>query len=280
VRKVKKEELPDGLVILHDKHSWRHGVGPLPFRPCGRLESPAGSGSCILHYMDARARPGFLAGVLRSSRMRALDAKLQAIAGDAVRMLSMVRESCQLARLALIDGEPGAAELCAENDVRIDALMAKLERSILAVIAREQPVAGNLRFLGATFRALADIERAGDYAVHVACTGAELAAEPPLKPYTDTRRILMVLDAMIEETIRAFLESDAEAARQALAMDDEIDELYEHVQRELLTHALERPETVAKAIKLMNVGRYLERLGDHLENVNEHTIFWLTGKRL
>src|SRR5690606_1906733 len=123
------------------------------------------------------------------------------------------------------DAEPGAAELCAENDVRIDALMEDLERVILTIIARRQPAARDLRFLGAVYRSLADIERAGDYAVHVARTGAELAAEPPLKKYIDTERILTVLDGMIEETIRALVESDVEAARHALSMDDEIDEL-------------------------------------------------------
>jgi phosphate transport system protein len=63
-------------------------------------------------------------------------------------------------------------------------------------------------------------------------------------------------------------------------MDDEIDDLYQQIQRELLTHMLENPKSITPAIKLLNVARYLERLGDHLENVNEHIIFWLTGERL
>ncbi|CAN5645670.1 phosphate signaling complex protein PhoU [soil metagenome] len=212
--------------------------------------------------------------------MNALEQKLQELSGAVVRMLSFVRESTYLARRALLDGDAEAALRCAENDRRIDALQAQLEQTILTIIARRQPAAGDLRFLGAMYRALADIERAGDYAEHVARTGAELAFETPLKKYLDLARIFDILTGMIEATIKALAESSAEDARAALAMDDEIDELYEQVQRELLTYMMEDPQTIGKATKLLNVGRYLERLGDHLENVNEHIIFWLTGERL
>lgn len=212
--------------------------------------------------------------------MNALDQSLQEIGAAVVRMLSLVRESTELARLALLDADVSAAERAAQNDRNIDELMEKLELDILTVIARRQPAARDLRFLGAMHRALADIERAGDYAEHVATTAAELAQHPPLKKYIDMARILEVLEAMIEATIKALSEADAEAAHKALAMDNEIDELYEQIQRELLTYMMEDPKKIGVATKLLNVGRYLERLGDHLENVNEHVIFWLTGKRV
>jgi phosphate transport system protein len=211
--------------------------------------------------------------------MHALDQNLHDIVADVVRMLSLVRESCRLAGRALLDGDVAAAAECARNDELIDALQAQLELTVLTVIARRQPAAGDLRFLGAVYRMLADIERAGDYAEHVAETGAELAGAPPIKKYVDLGRILVVLNEMIEGTIKALTESDVKAARHALAMDDEIDDLYQQIQRELLTHMLENPKSITPAIKLLNVARYLERLGDHLENVNEHIIFWLTGER-
>jgi phosphate transport system protein len=212
--------------------------------------------------------------------MNVLEQKLQEISGSVVRMLSYVRESSELAKQALLDGDGEAAARCIDNDARIDALQDELERDILTLIARRQPAAKDLRFLGAMHRALSDIERAGDYAEHVARTGAELAAAPPLKRYLDLSRMLDILAAMIEETIRALTEADAEAAKAALAMDNEIDDLYQQVQRELLTYMMEDPQTIGRATKLLNVGRYLERLGDHLENVNEHIIFWLTGERI
>lgn len=195
-------------------------------------------------------------------------------------MLSLTRESVDFAKRALIDAEVQAAERCIDNDKQIDHLQEELEQTILTIIARRQPAATDLRFLGAMHRALSDIERAGDYAEHVARTGAELAETPPIKKYTDIARIFEILDGMIEKTIEALAESSEAAARSVLVMDDEIDELYQQIQRELLTYMMENPKIISSATRLINVARYLERLGDHIENVNEHIVFWLTNERL
>lgn len=212
--------------------------------------------------------------------MNMLERDLQEIGTSAVRMLSMVREGLTFARRGLIDADVEAADRAIAGDAAVDALQHQLEQQILTTIARRQPAAKDLRFLGAMLQSLADIERAGDYAVHVARAGAELAAAPPLKKYLDMKRILVVLDEMLEATMRAMVEGDAEAARSALAMDDEIDDLYDQIQRELLTYMMSDPETINPATRLLMVTRYLERCGDHVENVNEHVIFWLSGKRI
>jgi phosphate transport system protein len=212
--------------------------------------------------------------------MNALDQDLQEINASVVRMLSLVREETELAKRALIDADVQAAETCIKNDDAVDELMTRLEQRILVVIARRQPAARDLRFLGAMYRALADIERAGDYAVHVARAGAELAQKPPLKKYNDTKRILDILSSMTETTISALAESSMDKAKEAHSMDKEIDDLYEQIQRELLTYMMEDKNTITTATKLLSVGRNLERLGDHLENVNEHIMFWLTNERI
>jgi len=211
--------------------------------------------------------------------MNVLEQDLRAVNADTVRMLSMAREAVQLAKLALIDGDAEMAERCISGDDAIDAQQQQLEQRILTIIARRQPAARDLRFLGSVFQSLADIERAGDYAAHVARAAIDLSATPPVKKYIDMARILAILDQMLETTIRAVAEESAEAARAALAMDDEIDALYEQIQRELLTYMMADPTTITPATKLLAVARYLERCGDHIENVNEHTLFWLTGTR-
>jgi phosphate transport system protein len=212
--------------------------------------------------------------------MNALDQDLQEINASVVRMLSLVREETELAKRALIDADIQAAETCIKNDAAVDDLMTRLEQRILVVIARRQPAARDLRFLGAMYRALADIERAGDYAVHVARAGAELAQKPPLKKYNDTKRILDILSSMTEMTISALADSSMEKAKEAHSMDKEIDDLYEQIQRELLTYMMEDSNAITTATKLLSVARNLERLGDHLENVNEHIMFWLTSERI
>ena len=212
--------------------------------------------------------------------MNALDQELQKINASTVRMLSQVRESVNLAQRGLVDADVESAQKCIDDDVHIDKIQEQLEQRILSVIARRQPAARDLRFLGAVHRALSDIERAGDYAVRVARASITLSEKPPLKKYLDMDRILTILSTMIEVTIKALTESDIEAARHAWVMDDEIDDLYGQMERELLTYMIEDANTISVASQLLSVGRSLERLGDHIENVNEHIIFWLTGERL
>src|SRR5690554_194727 len=212
--------------------------------------------------------------------MNPLEQDLQQINGDVVRMLSMVRESCELARRSLVEQDVAAAEQCTQADDEIDRIQAELELRILTVIARRQPAARDLRFLGASLQALADIERAGEYAEHVADVGVRLAEQPRLKKYLDIQRIFEVLAEMIDTTAKAVAEADVDAARRAHSLDNEIDDLYDQIQRELLTYMLADTGSISRATELAAVARYLERLGDHIENVNEHVIFWLEGKRL
>lgn len=210
----------------------------------------------------------------------AFEQSLHGLVAELVRMLSLVRHSNDMARRALLHREVAAAEECSRNDQEIDRMLEELEQTVITIIARHQPAARDVRFLGAVYRSLADVERAGDYALHVARTGAELTASEPIKKYQDLTRIMEVIDEMIDHTMKALTESDADAARVALAMDDEIDVLEQQIQRELLTLMMENPKVIGPALLLMNTTRYLERLGDHIENVNEHLIFWMTGERI
>lgn len=217
--------------------------------------------------------------MIRSQVMNALSLDLQEVSSSTVRMLSLVKEECQLAQKALMDADLIASQKCIDLDQQVDSIMDELEQRILTIIARRQPAAKDLRFLGAIYRALADIERAGDYAAHVAKAGADLAQNPPIKKYTDMNHIMNVLIRMIEETIHALADSSIEKAKEAHKLDREIDDLYEQIQRELLTYMLEQPKSITTSTKLLSVARNLERLGDHLENVNEHIVFWLTNER-
>ncbi len=214
------------------------------------------------------------------SGMRVFEVELREVTDTALRMLSLVREEAREARAALLEGDTEAALRCAAGDEQVDELQRELENRCLTLIARHQPAASDLRFLGAVLFSLADIERIGDYAVHVARAGTELAREPRLKKYLDMARILAVLDEMLEGTMHALADGDVDAAYAARAMDEEIDELYDQIQRELLTYMMADPRTINRAATLLMVARYLERCGDHIENVNEHIVFWLTGTRI
>lgn len=114
--------------------------------------------------------------------------------------------------------------------------------------------------------------------MHVAEDALLLAQEPPLKRYVTLPEMGRRLTEMMDALAKAVAERDAALARRVLEMDDQVDGLYEEVTRELITYMMEDPRTITKALTLMRVARSYERLGDHLENIAERVIYWLTGE--
>ena len=207
-----------------------------------------------------------------------LDKELNALVEEALRMLSLVREMTQEATEALVEGNAEKARGVILKDKEVDALELKVENQAIALIARHQPVASDLRLVFTVIKALTDLERAGDYAMHVAEDALLLAQEPPLKRYVTLPEMGKRLLEMMDLLAKAVAERNAALAREVLRMDDQVDGLYEEVTRELLTSMMEDPRTISKALTLMRVARSYERLGDHLENVAERVIYWLTGE--
>lgn len=207
-----------------------------------------------------------------------LDKALNELVEETLRMLSLVREMTQKATEALVEGNRAKAEEVIAKDQEVDALELKIENQAVAVIARHQPVASDLRLIFTIIKALTDLERAGDYAMHVAEDALLLAQEPPLKRYVTLPEMGKRLLEMMDTLGKAVAERDPGLARKVVEMDDQVDGLYEEVTRELITYMLEDPRTITKALTLMRVARSYERLGDHLENVGERVIYWLTGE--
>ncbi|GGN06060.1 phosphate transport system regulatory protein PhoU [Thermus composti] len=208
----------------------------------------------------------------------ALDKALNQLLEESLRMLSLVREMTQEATEALVESNPSKAQGVIAKDQEVDALELKVENQAIAVIARHQPVASDLRLIFTVIKALTDLERAGDYAMHVAEDALLLAKEPPLKRYVTLPEMGRRLVEMMDTLAKAVAERDASLARRVLEMDDQVDGLYEEVTRELITYMMEDPRTITKALTLMRVARSYERLGDHLENIAERVIYWLTGE--
>lgn len=209
----------------------------------------------------------------------ALERDIRETTSDFIRMLSRTQEQLALATRALVEAEPAIAAVVRENDREVDALEHRIEHECLRIIAKHQPVASDLRLVSTIFKSLTDVERIGDYAVHVADEGALLASEPPIKRYHNIARMTARLQEMMESTARAFADRDPQAALAAAAMDDEVDDLYEQSQRELVTYVMEDPRTISRVLALLRLGRALERIGDHLENICERVHYWLTGDR-
>ncbi|GGJ85031.1 phosphate signaling complex protein PhoU [Deinococcus aquiradiocola] len=209
----------------------------------------------------------------------ALEQDLNKVLNGAMEMLGTVERMLPVAAAVLNDRDGARLEEVQALDREVDAHEARIEAECLRLIALHQPVARDLRLIALVLKSLTDIERMGDYVVHVAEDGEELSRAPALKRYVNLTRMLERLQEMAVALRGAIAARSVPAAREALTMDDEVDDLYEQVQRELVTYMLEDPRNISKSLILMRVGRSLERVGDHMENVAERVQYWVTGER-
>lgn len=209
----------------------------------------------------------------------ALETDLRSVLNGALNMLGTVERMLPLAGEVLLHGQVERLAEVQAIDREVDAQEAQIEAECLRVIALHQPVARDLRLVALILKSLSDIERMGDYVVHVAKDGAELAQQPALKRYVNLARMLERLSEMSQNLRTAIADRDVTRAEATIEMDDEVDELYEQIQRELVTYMLEDPRNISKALMLMRVGRSIERVGDHMENVAERVRYWVTGQR-
>lgn len=207
-----------------------------------------------------------------------LDRELNQLTEQTIRMISLVREMTEKSAKALREQDPSLAQEVIAQDAQVDAMELEIESKTITLIARQGLVASDLRFAFTVIKTLTDLERAADYAAHVAEDVIVLAKEPPLKNYVTLPEMGRRLSLMLDLISKAFAERDIEVAKEVMRRDDEVDVLYEEISRELLTYMMEDPRTITKALTLGRVARSYERLGDHLENISERIIYWLTGK--
>ena len=208
----------------------------------------------------------------------ALDRELSRITELFLGMAEKTKEMLTGATEALVKGDGELAERVVGQDEEVDRLEAAIEDEAIATIARHQPVASDLRFLVMVLKAVTDLERAGDYAAHVAEDALLLSKEPPLKRYVLLPEMAARLGSMLDLVAKSVAEKNAGAALEVLKLDDEVDDLYDQLTRELITYMLEDPRTIGKALTLLRVARSYERFGDHLENIAERVVYWVTGE--
>jgi len=209
---------------------------------------------------------------------QALDQEISRVIELFLRMASKTKAMLEEATQGLVDSDPGRAQVAIQRDREVDQLEAAIENEVIAAIARHQPVASDLRFFITVLKAVTDLERAADYAAHVAEDAIALAQEPPLKRYVLLPQMARRLGEMLDLVAKSVAEKDAGAAMKVLELDDDVDDLYEQLTRELITYMLEDPRTIGKALTLLRVARSYERFGDHLENIAERVIYWVTGE--
>jgi phosphate transport system protein len=198
---------------------------------------------------------------------------------DAVLALgSMVDQAMDRAIQALRARDLALARQVIREDQRINQQRFAIEEQCLLLIATQAPMASDLRVLAAVLSIITDLERMADHAAGIAKITILIGDEPPLKPLIDVPRMAVVAREMLGASLQAFVDKDMEAATRTAARDDEVDQLYHQVYRELLTFMMADPGTINRATHLLWVAHNLERIADRVTNICERVLFLVTGK--
>jgi phosphate transport system protein len=169
--------------------------------------------------------------------------------------------------------DTGLAQEVFADDRVIDRMEIDIEERCVRLLALQQPMARDLRFITAALKINNDLERVGDHAVNIAGSVQRLADQPLLKPLVDIPRMASLANGMLAEALDLFVRRDAEGARRLCARDDEVDALNQQVFRELVSFMVEDPTTITRAMELILVARNLERVADLATNVAEEVVF-------
>ena len=194
-----------------------------------------------------------------------------------IKMAAKVEQAVADAMKALEERDKDLAMAVSKNDRDVDRMERRIEDMCLMLLLKQQPVAGDLRFISAALKIITDLERIGDHAQDI-CEISLTMDEKPLSVSTDLiMRMFIESTAMIKMAIDAFITNDEDLATQCINHDDVVDELFLELREEIIDKFREQKEDPHELVDLLQIAKYLERVGDHAQNIGEWVIFSLTG---
>ena len=203
---------------------------------------------------------------------------LKGLEDDVVQLSSRVENAIFKSIEALKERDITASQKVVDDDDVIDEEQQAIEDRCIDLIALEAPMAGDLRVLIAAMMVANELERMGDYAEGIAKISLSMGNLPPLKPLIDIPRMADKSVDMLRRSTQAFVNRDVESATAVLLADDEVDDIYEQVYRELLTYMMADPSTIQRATYLLWGAHDLERVADRTTNIAERVIYLVTGE--
>jgi phosphate transport system protein len=192
---------------------------------------------------------------------------------------SMVENAVNKSIGALVNRRPELAQEVVDSDDFIDDKELEVEEQCLKTLALHQPVAADLRFVIAVLKVNSDLERMGDYAVHIAERAEYLSSGPVLNIPTDYfNEMVKRVQTMVRKVLDALITRDSNEAREVVEIDDEVDELHWRFFDILMNLAREDPSSVERAFHTLSASRHLERIGDLATNIAEDIVFMVEGE--
>jgi phosphate transport system protein len=210
-----------------------------------------------------------------------LDKSLSDLQQELLRMGSMVEEAIHLAVESLAKQDLKLARQIIDGDDLIDDLSLKIEEDCIRLIALQQPIAKDLRVVTTVLKTVTDLERIADHATNIAEITERIGTDKLIKPLIDIPRMAKMVEAMVRDSLKAFVDRDVASATENCLKDDAVDKLYEELFNEFSGFILKGEDSrrATQAMSLLFAARYLERVGDHATNIGERVIYLVTGER-
>jgi phosphate transport system protein len=192
-------------------------------------------------------------------------------------MAGLVEQAIQRAIESYSARDLSLGDLVLRSEPAINRMEREIDQAAIDLLAMEQPMAVDLRFIIAVIRINSDLERVGDQAVSIASRIQEMGAFANVDLPVDIPKLASLAAAMVRKALQAFIEGDADLAQSVLLLDDQVDEMNADAFRSLSTLISQRPEMAPQALNALIISRNLERVGDHATNIAEDVIFWVRG---
>jgi len=209
--------------------------------------------------------------------MRHFEEQLDDLRKRLLAMSGLVESAIYRSILALVEKDEEQANLVFQNESRINHMEIEIDERATGLLALDQPVATDLRFITATIKINSDLERMGDLAVNIVERALSLMHEPVVNTVVDIPHMANLVESMVRRALDAFVQKDAEVARSVLLSDDAVDEMRDSIYRKLSNYMQQDPRSVPQGIDLIFVARNLERIADHATNIAEDVVFLVAG---
>jgi phosphate transport system protein len=209
---------------------------------------------------------------------RHFDEQLQALKNHLMKMSALAEVMIADAVRSVVERDADAIPPVYEREELVNHMQIEIDETCLTLIALHQPAASDLRFIMGAVKSNAELERLADEAVNIVQKAEHLLKAPQLKPFQIIPEMAAIARGMVRDSLRAFVSRNVDLAREVLLRDDRLDDLKDKIAGVLTDFMTKDPEAVPRALDLLLISRFLERIGDHATNIAEVTIFVVEGR--
>jgi phosphate transport system protein len=208
------------------------------------------------------------------------DHELETVRSRVLQMGGLVEEQTVRALQALADGDLELSTRVVEEDHRVNAMEVAIDEECSTIIARRQPAAGDLRMLMMVVKTITDLERIGDEAAKIARMTKLIYGTDrmPIPRGVEIKHVANTAIEMLRKALDAFARLDLGAAAEVVKRDQQVDDEFRAILRQLITFMMEDPRTITHALEILFIAKAIERIGDHAKNMSEYVVYMVKGK--